>query len=154
MLMWQFWLIVAGVFLIAEIFTTGFLIFWVGIGALFAMLSSFVTDNVIIQTKVFVIASALFILLTRPLVKKYVAKDQDNVVTNAKAIIGKTGVVTQNISKIEGAGLVKIGEEVWSAISNSCDEIKKGTEIKVLDIEGVKLVVDPIDIKSETEQVN
>lgn len=152
MLMWQLWLIIAGIFLIAEIFTAGFLIFWVGIGALFAMLVSFFTDNLLIQTAVFVFASAVLILLTRPFVKKYVAKDQDDVVTNAQAIVGKTGFVTQDISKIKGAGLVKIGEEVWSAISRDTEEIKKGTEIKVLAIDGVKLVVEPISstVSSET----
>ena len=89
MLMWQFWLIVAGVFFIGEIFTAGFLIFWVGIGALLAMLMSIFTDSILIQTTIFVISSGLLMFLTRPLVNKYVDKDQDDVVTNAKSIVGK-----------------------------------------------------------------
>ena len=32
--MWAIWLIAAGVFFIAEIATTGFLIFWLGLGSL------------------------------------------------------------------------------------------------------------------------
>ena len=55
--MWQIWLIIAGVCLIAEIITVGFLIFWLAIGALLAMVVSFFTDNIIIQTAVFVISS-------------------------------------------------------------------------------------------------
>ena len=63
--MWQIWLIAAGVFLVLEIFTVGFLVFWLGIGCLLAMLVSFVTDSIIIQTAVFVISSGLLIFATK-----------------------------------------------------------------------------------------
>ena len=42
--MWYIWLIAAGIFFIVEIATIGFLIFWLGIGALLAMIASFFTD--------------------------------------------------------------------------------------------------------------
>ena len=35
--MWVFWLIAAGIFFIIEMATIGFLVFWLGIGALLAM---------------------------------------------------------------------------------------------------------------------
>ena len=41
--MWVFWLIATGIFLLIEIATVGFLIFWLAIGALFAMITSFIT---------------------------------------------------------------------------------------------------------------
>ena len=46
--MWQLWLISAGLFFVLEIATTGFLVFWFGIGCLFAMVTSFFTDNVLL----------------------------------------------------------------------------------------------------------
>ena len=55
--MWQIWLIISGVCLIIEIMTVGFLIFWLAIGALFAMIVSFFTNSLLIQTAVFVISS-------------------------------------------------------------------------------------------------
>ena len=69
--MWQIWLIIAGICLIVEIFTVGFLIFWFSIGALIAMLISFFTTNVIIQTTVFIITSTILIFATKPFVKKF-----------------------------------------------------------------------------------
>lgn len=153
MLMWQFWLIVAGVFFIGEIFTAGFLIFWVGIGALLAMLMSIFTDSILIQTTIFVISSGLLMFLTRPLVNKYVDKDQDDVVTNAKSIVGKKAIVTKDIDTLNGAGLVKVGEETWSAISETQDLIPKGTKVEILDINGVKLVVKPIEEKLEEKNL-
>ncbi len=150
MLMWQFWLIVAGIFFIGEIFTAGFLIFWVGVGALLAMASAFFTDNIIIQTTIFVISSGLLLFLTRPFVNKYVDKDQDDVVTNAKSIIGRKAVVTEDIDPLKSVGLVKVGEEVWSAISGTQELIPAGTKVEILDIDGVKVVVKP---EEETEKV-
>lgn len=150
MLMWQFWLIVAGIFFIGEIFTAGFLIFWVGVGALLAMVSAFFTDNIIIQTTIFVISSGLLLFLTRPFVNKYVDKDQDDVVTNAKSIIGRKAVVTEDIDPLKSVGLVKVGEEVWSAISGTQELIPAGTKVEILDIDGVKVVVKPDE---ETEKV-
>ena len=69
--MWSLWLIAAGVFFIVEIATTGFLIFWLGIGALIAMLTSFITESIIIQTITFVISSCILIPLTKPLADKF-----------------------------------------------------------------------------------
>lgn len=99
--MWYIWLILAGVFMIAEIITVGFLVFWVGLGCLCAMLTSFITDNLVIQTTVFVITSTLFIFLTRPLAKKLTKKDE-NVVTNAFAIVGKKALVVKDINPTLG----------------------------------------------------
>ena len=69
--MWYIWLIMAGIFLIAEIITVGFLIFWLSIGSLFAMITSLFTDNLVIQTAVFVISSTILIFVTKPFVKKF-----------------------------------------------------------------------------------
>ena len=65
------------------------------------MLTSFVTDNIIIQTTVFVVTSTLFIFLTRPLAKKLTKKDS-SVVTNAFAIVGKKAVVIKDINPTLG----------------------------------------------------
>ena len=62
--MWQIWLIASGIFFICEIITVGFLVFWLGIGALIAMLVSFFTSNIIIQMSVFVVSSGLLIFAT------------------------------------------------------------------------------------------
>ena len=137
--MWQFWLIVAGIFLVIEIATVGFLVFWFGIGALFAMITSFFTDNLIIQTVVFILSSTVLLFFTRPFVNKFSPKEK--VKTNAFSIIGKKGIVTQTINPITGEGQVKIGSEVWSAKSSEDVKIEKGLEVEVLDIDGVKAVV-------------
>ena len=141
--MWQFWLIVAGLFFVGEIFTLGFLIFWFGIGALFAMIVSFFTTNIIIQNTVFLITSTIFILATKPLVKKFVDVKKTN--TNVLSIIGKKALVIKDIDPIHSSGQIKLNGEVWSAETENDEIIKEGSEVEVLKINGVKAIVKLVD---------
>lgn len=144
MAMWQFWLIAAGIFLIGEIFTVGFLIFWLGIAAIIAMIVSLFVDNILVQTAIFVIASALLLLFTKPFVDKYINKNKDTVATNAFSLIGKKGIVTKEINgPTSSFGQVKVAEEIWSAISEDGSSIPEDSEIEVVKIDGVKLIVKP-----------
>lgn len=144
MAMWQFWLIAAGIFLIGEIFTVGFLIFWLGIAAIIAMIVSLFVDSILVQTAVFVIASALLLLFTKPFVDKYINKNKDTVATNAFSLIAKKGIVTKEINgSTSSFGQVKVAEEIWSAISEDGSSIPEDSEIEVVKIDGVKLIVKP-----------
>ena len=142
--MWQFWLIASGIFFIAEVITTGFLVCWLGISGLITMCVSFFTDNLIIQTTIFVILSAILILATKPFVKKFVNKDNNNEKTNAFSIIGKKAIVIKDINSINGVGQIKVDGEVWSAEGINGSNIEKGTEVEVTKIDGVKAIVSPI----------
>ena len=138
--MWQFWIIIAGIFFVIEMSTVGFLVFWFGIGALITMFVSLFTANIAIQTAVFVCSSTILLFFTRPFVNKFTKKDTE-VQTNAYSIIGKKGIVIKDIDPIAGKGQVKIGTEVWSAKSLDARKIEKGLEVEILEIEGVKAVV-------------
>ena len=138
--MWQFWLIAAGIFFIVEMATVGFLVFWFGVGALITMLCSFFINNVYIQASIFLVTSTILIFLTKPFVNKFINKKK-TVPTNAYSIIGKTGLVTQEINSALGTGQVKIGTEVWSAKVDQEEIIPKDSTIEVIKIDGVKVVV-------------
>lgn len=137
--MWQFWIILAGIFFVIEMATIGFLVFWFGIGALIAMVVSLFTSNLAIQTAVFVFSSTILLFFTRPFVNKF-SRNED-VQTNAYSIIGKRGIVVKDIDPISGKGQVKVGTEVWSAKSFDDRKIEKGLEVEILEIDGVKAVV-------------
>ena len=140
--MWQIWLIAAGVFLILEIFTMGFLVFRLSIGSLLAMLISFVTDNIIIQATVFVISSGLLIFATKPFIKKFTEKDTTK--TNVYSLSGKKAIVIEDIDWALGTGQIKCEGEVWSAKTKEQINISKGTEVEIESIEGVKAFVKPL----------
>ena len=145
--MWQFWLIASGIFFVAEIITTGFLVFWLGIAGLITMCVSFFTDNLMIQATIFVILSAVLILATKPFVMKFVNKKEDTGKTNAFSIIGKKAIVIKDIDSINGVGQIKVDGEVWSAEGINGSNIEKGTEVEVTEIDGVRAIVSPITTK-------
>ena len=138
--MWQFWIILSGIFFIIEMATVGFLVFWFGVGALITMVISLFTSNIAIQTTVFILSSTVLLFFTRPFVNKFTKKDEE-VQTNAYSIIGKKGIVIKDIDPISGKGQVKIGTEVWSAKSSDDRKIEKGLKVEVLEIDGVKAVL-------------
>ena len=59
--------------------------------------------------------------------------------TNIDAIIGRKGIVLQNIAR-NADGLVKVGNEQWRARSE--EDIKKGSEVVVASVSGVTLIVE------------
>lgn len=140
--MWQYWLIASGIFFVGEMFTAGFLIFWLGIAALITMVVSFFVSNLIVQMTVFIIASVVLIFATKPFVKKFVHVKETK--TNAFSIIGKRALVIKNIDSVNENGQIKVNGETWTAIGENDDKIEKGTEVEVVSINGVKAVVKPI----------
>ena len=146
--MWHIWLIVAGVCFIIEMITIGFLIFWFGIGALITMIVSLIfPENILLQATVFVISSTSLIFLTKPFVEKFTKKDK-KVATNAYSIIGKKGIVVQDINEAHGVGQIKVAGEVWSAKTTDGLVIEKGSQVEVIKIDGVKAVVEPTSVAS------
>ena len=146
--MWSFWLITAGIFFILELATSGFLVFWLGLAAMISMVVSFFTASIPIQTAVFVVTSILLIVSTRPLLNKFLkTKENSTIPTNIYGIIGKKGIVIEDINDIDYTGKVKVAGELWSATSN--EDLEKGTRIEVTEVNGVKLKVKPIKEVSE-----
>ena len=141
--MWKIWLVLSGIFIILEIVSIGFFIFWFAVGALIAMIASIFIDNIVVQIAIFVISSTVLLFATKPFVNKFLDKDK-NVKTNAFSIEGKIGKVTVDIDPIEGKGQVKISGEVWSAKSENNDIIPKDTEVVIKKIDGVKAIVKPL----------
>ena len=72
------------------------------------MLTSFFTDNLIIQTSVFVVSSGLLIFLTKPFVNKYITRK--TIPTNTDSLIGKHAKVTKDISPVDG---IRTGQSGW-----------------------------------------
>ncbi len=151
--MWLLWLIISGFFFILEMATTGFLVFWLGLGALLTMVVSFFTQNIFIQTAVFVVSSILFIFLTRPFVDKFVSKKEKKIETNAYSIIGEKAIVTKEINSLKGVGQININGDIWSAKTENDQVIPSGTAVKILRIDGVKAVVASLS-EAELEAVD
>lgn len=130
------WLFLFAFLLIIELLTTDLIVIWFAIGAVVGLVLNILGANLILQFIGFGTASLLTIFFTRPKVVNYLKKTQ--IKTNSNAIIGQTGIVLKQISPHQ-VGEIKVKNQVWSAIS--AETIKVGAQVYVLDIEGVKTLV-------------
>ena len=135
------WLSAAVILLIVEGIAPGLVSVWFALGALAAMVSAICNAPLWLQAVWFVLVSAVTLVLTRPLVKKYVNSRVQP--TNADALIGKDGVVVDAIDNIAGAGSVKISGQMWTARSSEENiPIASGKIVTAKAIQGVKLIVE------------
>jgi len=134
------WLAAMIVLLVVEGMAPGLVSIWFALGALAAMISAMLKAPLWLQIIWFVAVSAVTLLLTRPLAKKYV--NAHTTATNADMAIGQDCVVTEEIDNLRGTGAVTVGGKVWTARMADADgKAAKGETLKVLRIEGVKLIV-------------
>jgi len=132
----QSWLILFVILIFVELSTVSFVSIWFALGALITALLSLIVKNTAIQIMIFTLSSVLFFFLTKPFVNKLTKGKK--VPTNLDRVIGKIGIVTEDITKLE-PGEVKVDGKRWSALSTK--KIEKGSKVEILSIDGVKLHV-------------
>ena len=136
-----FWVAALVVFLIVEAVTAGLVSIWFVFGSLVALICAALGAAVWLQIFWFVIVSVATLVLTRPLVKRYV--DSRSVATNADRSIGRAAVVTERIDNLAATGAVKLDGVVWTARStDDAVAIETGERVTVRAMEGVKLIVE------------
>ena len=116
----------------------------IGLGAIGAAVTALVTALIDIpwptQLLIFVIVAGVLLVATRPLAKKLLFVKKQS--TNADSVIGQVGVVLQAIDNDLATGRVKVNGLDWSARSSNADAIAENTRVRVLAIDGVKLIVE------------
>lgn len=134
------WLGAMVLFGIIEAVTAGIVSIWFCFGSLAALIAAALHASPVVQIIVFLAASALSLIITRPLVRKKILLRPT--ATNADMLIGERGIVIEDIDNLENIGGVKILGKVWSARSSDGARIEKDSVVTVLKIEGVKLIVE------------
>ncbi len=136
------WLLAAAAFLIIEMITMGLTTVWFAGGALIAAASGFLGAPLWMQIVIFIIVSAVLVIVTRPLAMKYF--NSKTVKTNADSLIGQRCIVTKSIDNLRAQGQVKVRGQEWSARSYDDDvTIEAEQQVRIEAISGVKLIVRP-----------
>ncbi len=130
------WFIAFIVLLFIELVTINLVSIWFAIGSLAAFVTTFLTDNILIQIVVFVTFSVFSLLLMKPVIKKL--KTREIIPTNLDRVLGKRAEVIKRITEDE-YGEVKVMGSVWTATAKETLEV--GQKVKVKSIDGVKLIV-------------
>lgn len=137
-----FWLAAFIVFAIGEAVTVGLVSVWFAVGALAALFATALGAGLWLQITVFLGVSALALALFKPLSSKFLKPRVS--ATNADRVIGSAALVTETIDNAQAKGQVKVNGQVWSACSAQDTVIPAGTDVKVLRIEGVKVIVETV----------
>ena len=127
--MWQVWAIIAVLCLILELSSGDFFIICFSIGAVFAIISAALGLSIYWQLAIFALYSLLSVIFIRPVALRYLHKNDPNKPSNADALLGRTGRVTEAI-KADGNGYVQIDGDMWKAVSN--EDIAVGTTVRVI----------------------
>ena len=133
------WLIVLVVCLVAEIATLGLTSIWFAGGALLALLIAMIGGPLWLQVLVFLVASIVLLIVTRPIAAKYFNKNREK--TNVNSKLGKQAIVTVTIDNLKGEGQIVTEGMEWTARSLDSTIIEEGSVVTIEKIEGVKAVV-------------
>lgn len=140
------WLVFLVVLLVIELITVGLTTIWLAGGALVAFILAAMGVNLWVQIIVFLIVSFVLIYFTRPFALKYLNPRQTR--TNSDELIGEIVKVTERIDNRAAIGRALAKGMEWSARAVSDDlVIETDTLVKVLRIEGVKLIVEPVSME-------
>lgn len=134
------WLALLIIFAVAEAATVGLTSVWFAIGSLGALVCALAGGNIWLQLGIFIVLSLVCLVALRPLAKQYLNNRVEP--TNADRVIGQEARVTQDIDNIQSTGAVTIGGVTWTARSEHDTPIPAGAMVRVLRIEGVKVMVE------------
>ena len=137
-----FWLAAFIVFAAGEAVTVGLVSVWFAVGAWAAMFATAFGAGLWLQIAVFLGVSALALALFKPLSSKFLKPRIS--ATNADRVIGAQALVTETIDNAQAQGQVRVKGQVWSARSDQDVVIPAGRDVKVLRIEGVKVIVETL----------
>lgn len=135
------WIALTVIFLVIEATTVSLTTIWFAFGSVIAAILSALNVGIKWQIIIFVAASVLLLIFTRPIAKKLIGK---KTVTNKDTLIGMPSYVTEKIDNINQTGYVKINDVYWAARSKDGSIIDKGVLVEIKEIQGNKLIVSTV----------
>lgn len=144
--MWIIWLALFVVMIIVEASGPALVSIWFSVGALFALIVSFIPGVAWwIEIIVFLVISTACLIALRPICKRCFKRNTFN--SNVDGFVGKRGYVIEDIEALR-PGAVKIGDISWTAIPvDSKEKILENEIIEVVAVNGNKLVVKKVEGK-------
>ena len=140
---WLIWILVSVVCLMLELGSGDLFILCVAIGGLGASLTAAIGMGIIPQLIAMALCSLLSIYFIRPVALRYLHRNDENRVSNADAIIGRIGKVSQAIEE-KGFGRVSIDGDDWKALSADGSKIEVGAQVKVIGRDSIIITVEKI----------
>lgn len=138
---WQLWSLLAIACLIMELTSGDFYVTCFAIGAALTAVASALGLGFYGQLLVFAVASVVCIFFVRPFAIKYLHGKHEDRPSNADALMGRIGRVSEAIPE-GGHGRVAIDGDDWKALSTDGGPIEAGQKVKVVGRDSIILTVE------------
>ena len=138
---WHWW-ILAIALIILEVFAPGAIFMWMGIAAGFVgfILMLFPDITWQIQFFIFSLLSIASIVVWHYVLKKNPTEtDQPTLNKRGYQYVGRTFTLDEAI--VNKVGKIKVDDSIWKVVGENCEA---GSQIKVVDVDGVVLKVEPL----------
>ncbi|HEV2883570.1 MAG TPA: NfeD family protein [Pyrinomonadaceae bacterium] len=146
---WILWCILAAVLIVAEVYTSGFVLLWFGIGALAAAFAAILgVDNLGIQFIIFAVVSVGLTAASRTIFVNYFSREStgESLRTGVDALPGKIGTVVSSSRGAMQEGAVKVFGSTWTAYPAEGETaLEAGERVRVESVEGASIYVRRID---------
>ena len=142
---WIFWAILGAALIIAEIFTSGFVLLWFGVGALAAALAGLLgVDSIVLQFLIFAVVSIGLTAASRTIFVNYFSREKSggDLKSGVEALPGKVGTVVSSSRGALNEGAVKVFGSTWTAYPADGEEpLEAGDRVEVTRIQGASIYV-------------
>jgi len=142
---WIFWIILGAMLVIAEVFTTGFVLLWFGIGALAAGLAGLVgIHSITLQFLIFAVVSIALTAASRTIFVNYFSREKSggDLKSGFEGLPGKMGTVVSSSRGALHEGAVKVFGSTWTAYPADGEEpLEAGDRVVVERIQGASIYV-------------
>src|ERR1044071_1189551 len=142
---WILWSILGAILIVAEIFTSGFVLLWFGIGALAAAFLGMIgIDSIALQFLAFAIVSSGLTAASRTIFVNYFSREKSgqSLRTGVDALPGKIGTVVSSSKGALQEGAVKVFGSTWTAYPAAGEPpLEAGERVCVDSIEGASIYV-------------
>ena len=133
------WIAAIIIFGVVEAATAGLTSIWFVLGSVAGLIAAVCGGPVWLQVGLFFAVSIAALAFTRPLVVRLMKKDIKP--TNADRVLNSVGRVTERIDNALPSGAVYIDGKTWTARSADGEVIEPDAAVRILRMEGVKLIV-------------
>ena len=142
---WIFWTILGAILVIAEIFTTGFVLLWFGIGALAAGLAGLIgIHSIPLQFLIFAVVSIALTAASRTIFVNYFSREKSggDLKSGFEGLPGKMGTVVSSSRGALHEGAVKVFGSTWTAYPADGEEpLEAGDRVVVERLQGASIYV-------------
>ena len=140
---WIVWLVLGVIFVIAEIFTLGFVLLWFGVGAIAASLAGMAGLGLVWQFLIFAAVSIALTAMSRTIFSKYLShREEDTLKMGVDSLPGRIGTVTSPSKGALREAAVKVYGSTWTAFPmDEESELEEGEKVEVVSVKGSSIYV-------------